>query len=142
MMTTFSQREIELITLAHEAGRDYVAPGIAEAADDLHHAPTLAPPEVSYEVRVAERVAQMEHLAKMMPERLAEYARRCRADDRQLLEAALKAGPVYRGWAHVHACVDRAVWARIWSDLAPSTKDAHLNLMPPGWRRGLAGGAS
>jgi hypothetical protein len=138
MTVTFTEREIDLIALAHDLGREYLAPGICEAADDLLHASSLTEPAVSYEQRVADRVAEMERYAKQMPATLADYAKRCRDNDGRIIAAGLKARPAYRSLADVHASVDRVVWARIWSELAPSTRDAYGHLMPPGWRRGGA----
>jgi hypothetical protein len=54
----------ETLLVAWQAGYDYAIECVNSAADDLTHCDAKPPPAVSYEQRVAERVAQFERYAR------------------------------------------------------------------------------
>lgn len=103
---------------AWQLGREYQPPGLAEVADDIRHAPSLAPPQQSHAERIAARIAEMEWHAERVAEIRDEAIARNRAHDRATIERGSKLPPLT--WADVRAMASPEVWARIQSDLGRS----------------------
>jgi hypothetical protein len=120
------------LILAWHAGRDYLPPGVPEAADDLRHTRPLAPPAIPHEQRVADRVETFTRLADQIPQELADHTTRHSDHDTPVLTRC-PPQPAYTTWQEVHAAVTSTVWRRVFYDLAPTTQAqlADQGIAPP-----------
>jgi hypothetical protein len=120
----------EDLLLMWEQGRAYIPDGLAEAIDDARHG-ALPPPQLSYEERVRQRIAEMESHATRARDYHRSVAEELRRHDAQTLRLGYATPPI-QTWAQIRNGCSETVWRRIWNDLSEQTRRSNTRLAPAG----------